>query len=61
MLENNIDSDRKMDKKLFDLNTRPQRINGSTSNNLDKDILGSNNHDSIGVVPVELFKQEVEK
>ncbi|XP_015951953.1 B-box zinc finger protein 19 [Arachis duranensis] len=61
MLENNIDGHRKVDKKLFDLNTRPQRINGSTSNNLDKDILGSNNHDSIGVVPVELFKQEAEK
>ncbi|MED6174044.1 hypothetical protein PIB30_065174 [Stylosanthes scabra] len=56
-----LDQNGKMDKKLFDLNTRPQRINGSTSNNLDKEILGGNNHDSIGVVPVELFKQEAEK
>ncbi|MED6131529.1 B-box zinc finger protein 19 [Stylosanthes scabra] len=56
-----LDQNGKTDKKLFDLNTRPQRINGSTSNNLDKEMLGGNNHDSIGVVPVELFKQEAEK
>ena len=33
MLENNFDSDGKMDNKLIDLNARPHRIPGQNSSN----------------------------
>lgn len=33
MVENNTDSDGKMDNKLIDLNSRPQRIHGQNSTN----------------------------
>lgn len=33
MLENNTHGDGKMDNKLIDLNARPQRVHGQTSNN----------------------------
>ncbi|XP_054776720.1 B-box zinc finger protein 18 [Prosopis cineraria] len=60
ILENNVVDHGKVDKKLIDLNTRPQRLNGPTSNNQEPeqepamDISSGNNNES--VVPVESFK-----
>ncbi|XP_028765672.1 B-box zinc finger protein 19 [Neltuma alba] len=65
ILENNVDDHGKMDKKLIDLNTRPQRLNGPTSNNQEPeqesamDISSGNNNES--VVPVESFKRRAEE
>lgn len=33
MLENNVDSDGKMDNKLIDLNARPHRLHGQNASN----------------------------
>ncbi|KAI4300072.1 hypothetical protein L6164_033489 [Bauhinia variegata] len=63
MLENNIDGHGKMEKNLIDLNTRPQRLNGPTSNNQEHGmyISSGNKNESTSVVPVESFKREPEK
>ncbi|KAF3435790.1 hypothetical protein FNV43_RR22882 [Rhamnella rubrinervis] len=60
VLDNNIDSDGKMDNKLIDLNARPQRIHGQTSTNQGMDVLSGSNHESASVVPVGSFKREPE-
>lgn len=63
MLENNNDGAGRMENKLFDLNARPQRMHGQTSNNQEQgmDISGSGNNDSASVVPVGSFKREADK
>ncbi|KAK3029054.1 hypothetical protein RJ639_040106 [Escallonia herrerae] len=63
MLENDTDGDGKMDSKLIDLNARPQRILGQTSNNQEQgmDVLSGSNHESASVVPAGSFKTEPEK
>jgi hypothetical protein len=63
VLDNNIDSDGKMDNKLIDLNARPQRIHGQSSTNQEQgmDVLNDSNHESASVVPVGSFKREPEK
>ncbi|KAK7257990.1 hypothetical protein RIF29_32358 [Crotalaria pallida] len=61
--ENNIDGHGKTGNKLFDLNTRPQRLNGHASNNQEQrvGILSGNNHESASVIPEESFKQGVKE
>nr|ABK93896.1 unknown [Populus trichocarpa] len=54
MVENNTDSDGKMDNNLIDLNARPQRIHGQNSTNQE-------NHESSSAVPVGSFKREPQK
>lgn len=61
MLENNTHGDGKMDNKLIDLNARPQRVHGQTSNNQCMDVHSGTNHESESVVPVGSFKREPEK
>ncbi|XP_076908885.1 B-box zinc finger protein 19-like [Bidens hawaiensis] len=59
---NNNDGVARMENKLIDLNSRPQRMHGQTSNNQEQgmDISGGNN-DCASVVPVGSFKREPEK
>lgn len=63
MLENNTDGDGKMDNKLIDLNTRPQRVYGQNSTNQEHrlDVISGANGDSPGMFPVGPFKAEPEK
>ncbi|XP_015892301.1 B-box zinc finger protein 19 isoform X2 [Ziziphus jujuba] len=61
VLDNNINSDGKMENKLIDLNARPQRIHGQASTNQGMDVLSGSNHESASVVPVGSFKREPEK
>ncbi|KAL8228433.1 hypothetical protein R6Q57_016017 [Mikania cordata] len=58
----NNDGVARMENKLIDLNSRPQRMHGQTSNNQEQgmDISGGNN-DCASVVPVGSFKREPEK
>ncbi|KAK1261287.1 putative salt tolerance-like protein [Acorus gramineus] len=60
--DNNKD-DGKMDSKLIDLNTRPQRTHGQTSNSQAQgiDILSSSNQECAGVVPVGPFRRNPDK
>ncbi|XP_076951466.1 B-box zinc finger protein 19-like [Bidens hawaiensis] len=59
---NNNDGVSRMENRLIDLNSRPQRMHGQTSNNQEQgmDISGGNN-DCASVVPVGSFKREPEK
>lgn len=63
MLEANMDGGGKMDTKMIDLNSNPQRMHGQTSNNQEQgmDGLNGDNHESASVVPVGSFKREFEK
>ncbi|XP_071697777.1 B-box zinc finger protein 18-like [Rutidosis leptorrhynchoides] len=63
MLENNHNNDARMENKLFDLNARPQRMHGQTSNNQEQgmDISGGTNNECASVVPDGSFKREPEK
>ncbi|KAJ6402885.1 hypothetical protein OIU84_014899 [Salix udensis] len=54
MVENNTDSDGKMDNKLIDLNSRPQRIHGQNSTNQES-------HEFSSLAPVGFFKREPQK
>ncbi|KAK1297343.1 putative salt tolerance-like protein [Acorus calamus] len=47
--------------KLIDLNTRPQRTHGQTSNAQGIDMLSSSNQESAGVVPVGPFRRNPDK
>lgn len=62
MMENNTEGVGRMENKLIDLNSKPQRMHGQTSNNQEQgmDISGGNN-DSASAVPVGSFKREPEK
>lgn len=51
----------KMENKLIDLNSRPQKTRGQTSMNEDTDATNGSNHESAGVVPVGSFDREPEK
>ncbi|KAJ8763338.1 hypothetical protein K2173_002221 [Erythroxylum novogranatense] len=55
---NNTNGDSKLDNKMIDLNTRPQRIHGQNSTSQGMDVTSGNNHASAGVVPVGTFKRE---
>ncbi|CAL2278431.1 unnamed protein product [Prunus armeniaca] len=59
VLDNNIVGDYKMDNRLIDLNTRPQRMNGqaSTSPEQGLDVQNGVNDESASVVPVGSFKR----
>ncbi|KAK6946336.1 B-box-type zinc finger [Dillenia turbinata] len=62
ILDVNADGD-KIDNKLIDLNARPLRIQGQSSNNQEQgmdDTSGTNN-ESASVVPVASFKRDPEK
>ncbi|XP_071700899.1 B-box zinc finger protein 19-like [Rutidosis leptorrhynchoides] len=64
MLQSNNNGAARMENKLFDLNARPQRIQGQTLNNQGEqgmDISGGTNNDSASVVPVGSFQREPEK
>ncbi|KAJ6937020.1 B-box zinc finger protein 19-like [Populus alba x Populus x berolinensis] len=51
MVENNTDSDGKMDNKLIDLNARPQRVHGKNPANQE-------NHESSSLAPFGFFRGE---
>ncbi|ONH90951.1 hypothetical protein PRUPE_8G085000 [Prunus persica] len=59
VLDNNIVGDYKMDNRLIDLNTRPQRMNGqaSTSPEQGLDVQNGVNDESASVVPVGSVKR----
>uniref|UniRef100_A0A5B7AE50 Putative B-box zinc finger protein 19 n=1 Tax=Davidia involucrata TaxID=16924 RepID=A0A5B7AE50_DAVIN len=59
--DTNIDGCGKMDNKMIDLNSRPQRIHGQSSNNQGMDVLSGTNNESASVVPVGSFERELEK
>ncbi|XP_057966114.1 B-box zinc finger protein 19-like isoform X2 [Malania oleifera] len=63
VLDANADGETKMDNKMIDLNARPQRVHGQTSNNQKQgmDVLSGTNHESASLVPVGSFKREQEK
>lgn len=62
MLDNNTENGGNMDNKLIDLNARPQRIHGQTSNNQEQGMdVSGNNNESASVVPTGSFKREPEK
>ncbi|XP_060168504.1 B-box zinc finger protein 18-like [Lycium barbarum] len=62
-VENNVNNNVKMENELIDLNSRPQRMHGQTSNNQEQgmDMNSGSNHESVGVVPDGPFKREPEK
>ncbi|OVA12872.1 zinc finger protein [Macleaya cordata] len=62
-MDSNNDDHGKMDTKMIDLNARPNRIYGQTSNNQAQgiDVPSGSNHESASVVPVGSFKREPEK
>lgn len=63
MIDCHTDGDGQMDYKMIDLNARPQRIRGQSSNNQEQgmDGLSGTNNEPVGVVPVGPFKIEPEK
>lgn len=50
----------KMQDKMIDLNSRPQRTKGQTSMNEDMDVTNGSNLESAGVVPVGSFDRQPE-
>ncbi|OVA20415.1 zinc finger protein [Macleaya cordata] len=52
------DNHRKMDIKMIDLNTKPNRMNGQASSNQGMDGLSGSNLESASVVPVGSFERE---
>ncbi|XP_052623016.1 B-box zinc finger protein 19 [Lactuca sativa] len=64
MMENNNNTDNvgRMENKMIDLNSKPQRMHGQTSNNQEQgmEISGGNN-ECASVVPIGSFKREPEK
>jgi hypothetical protein len=54
------DDNDKMDTNLIDLNAKPRRIHGQSSNNQEQgmEFLSGGNNESASVVPVGLFKRE---
>lgn len=61
VLDVNTDADGKIENKMIDLNTRPQRTYGQVSNNQEMDVLSGNNNEPPSVVPGGLFKRDSEK
>ncbi|KAL3539030.1 hypothetical protein ACH5RR_002396 [Cinchona calisaya] len=63
MLETDNDVGDKMEGKLIDLNSRPQRLHGQTSSNQEQrmEMLSGSNHESVSVVPVASIKREPDK
>lgn len=63
MLDNNTDGSGRMDTKMIDLNSRPQRIHEQALNNQGHgmDGLSGCNHEHASVVPVGSFKREPKK
>ncbi|XP_077221157.1 B-box zinc finger protein 19-like isoform X2 [Tasmannia lanceolata] len=51
----------KMNSVMIDLNTRPQRTQGQSSNTQGMDVLSGTNHDSTNMVPVRSSKGDPEK
>lgn len=53
--------DGKMEHERFDLNAKPQQMNGQSSNNQATDAIGSAFHEAAGMAPVGSFIREPEK
>ncbi|KAF6160553.1 hypothetical protein GIB67_019493 [Kingdonia uniflora] len=61
MLAANNGANGKMDTKLIDLNTRPNRMHGQTSNNQEMDYLNGSNGETASIVPIGSSEKETER